>query len=48
MNENLEFIEVQGTAEGAAFKKDKLIELLEVGQKGIIELIDLQKKILNL
>jgi len=48
MNENLEFIEVQGTAEGAAFKKDKLLELLEIGQKGILELIDIQKRVLNL
>ncbi len=48
MNENLELIEIQGTAEGAAFKKDKLFELLDVGEKGIVELIALQKKELNL
>lgn len=48
MNENLEYIEVQGTAEGHPFKKDKLIELLEIGEKGILEIIKLQKKELNL
>ena len=48
LNEDLEFIEVQGTAEGATFNKDKLIEILELGQKGIMQLIDIQKKELNL
>ena len=48
LNEDLEFIEVQGTAERATFNKDKLIEILEVGQKGIMELINIQKKELNL
>ena len=48
MNDKMEFIEVQGTAEGQAFKKEKLVELLNIGQKGILDLIDMQKKILNL
>ncbi len=48
MNEDLEFIEVQGTAEGDPFKKTQLIELLDLGEKGIKKLIDIQKKILNL
>jgi len=48
MNENLEIIEIQGTTEGAAFKKNKLYEVLEIGEKGIIELIQIQKKELNL
>ena len=47
-NENLEFIEVQGTAEGDPFNKEKLNEILELGQKGILELIQIQKKVLNL
>ena len=48
LNEDLEFIEVQGTAEGATFNKDKLNEILDLGQKGIMQLIDIQKKELNL
>lgn len=48
MNENLEFLEIQGTAEGAPFKKEKLSELIEIGQKGILELIKIQKRELNL
>ncbi|MFX1303263.1 MAG: ribonuclease PH [Promethearchaeota archaeon] len=47
-NEDLEFIEIQGTAEGAAFKKDKLNEIIELSQKGILELIKIEKKVLNL
>lgn len=48
MNEDLEFIEIQGTSEKATFNKEKLNELLEVGEKGVLDLIQLQKKILNL
>lgn len=48
MNENMEFIEIQGTAEGAPFKKENFKELLALGEKGISTLIDLQKKELNL
>ena len=48
MNEDLDFIEVQGTAEGAPFKKEKLNELLDISQKGIKELIALQKQELNI
>jgi len=47
-NEELEFIEIQGTAEGATFNKEKLNDLLEVGEKGISELIQVQKRVLNL
>lgn len=48
MNEKLDMIEIQGTAEGKAFNRKKLNQVLEVGEKGIQELIDLQKRILNL
>jgi ribonuclease PH len=48
MNENMEYIEIQGTAEGATFNRDKLNELLLLGEKGISELIKIQKKVLNL
>ncbi|MFX1356560.1 MAG: ribonuclease PH [Promethearchaeota archaeon] len=48
MNENLDIIEIQGTAEGVPFNKKKLSQILELGEKGILELINIQKKVLNL
>ena len=47
-NEDLDLIEIQGTAEGAPFNKEKLTEILEVGEKGVMELIKIQKQVLNL
>ncbi len=41
------FIEVQGTAEGQSFGRDELNQMLDLAQKGIAELIDLQRKILQ-
>ena len=38
------FIEVQGTAEALPFGRDALLELLDLGQKGIGKLIELQKR----
>ncbi len=43
MTEGGAFIEVQGTAEGAAFSRDELDALLGLADKGIQEIIDLQK-----
>jgi len=48
MNEDLEIIEIQGTAEGATFTKTKLNEIIEIGEKGILELIKIQKRELNI
>ena len=48
MNENSEIIEIQGTAEGATFSREKLNKIVELGEKGILELIQIQKKELNL
>jgi len=48
MNENSEIIEIQGAAEGAPFTKNKLREIVDLGEKGILELIQIQKKELNL
>ncbi len=48
MNENSEYIEIQGTAERAPFKKEILTDILELGEKGILELIKIQKNELNL
>ena len=42
-----ELVEVQGTAEGSPFSVDKLNELIILGQKGIKELLDIQKIALN-
>ena len=48
MNEKSEYIEIQGTAEGATFNNEDLNEVLKLGEKGISELIQLQKKELNI
>jgi ribonuclease PH len=42
------FIEVQGTAEGAAFSKSELDALLSLAEKGIGDLVGLQKQSLGL
>ena len=47
MTESGKFIEVQGTAEGLAFSRDELDELLALAEKGIGELITLQNKLLS-
>ncbi len=41
------FVEVQGTAEGAAFDRATMNRLLDLAQQGIFELIALQKKTLG-
>jgi ribonuclease PH len=48
MNESNAFIEIQGTAEGHAFRGDELQSMLQLAQKGISELIAEQKNILQL
>ena len=47
-NEKGEILEIQGTAEGAPFNKGQINQILELGQKGIEELINIQKSVLNL
>ena len=42
------FIEVQGTAEGAAFDRDGMNRLLDLAQGGIADLIKMQKQVLGL
>lgn len=42
------FIEVQGTAEGEPFSKAEMDKLLSLAKQGIEELIELQKKILDI
>ncbi|MFO1241930.1 MAG: ribonuclease PH [Rickettsiales bacterium] len=46
-NGNLELIEVQGTAENAAFKTDQFIELLKIAEAGARTLIEAQKDALK-
>ncbi len=41
------FVEVQGTAEGAAFSRQEMNALLELAEKGISDLVLLQKQALN-
>jgi ribonuclease PH len=42
------FIEVQGTAEGAAFDRQGLNNLLDLASKGIAEIVQFQKQVLGL
>ena len=46
MNDGGGFIELQGTAEGHAFRRDELDALLALAQKGVGELIEAQRKAL--
>ncbi len=43
MSEDGRFIEIQGTAEGNPFSREELDEMLGLGEKGIRELLELQK-----
>ena len=47
MNENGEFIELQGTGEGRAFSREELNALLGYGETGIRELMALQREALG-
>ncbi|MEG1116053.1 MAG: ribonuclease PH, partial [Janthinobacterium sp.] len=48
MTEAGHFIEVQGTAEGAAFDRAGMNRLLDLAQGGIADLIALQKQALGM
>jgi ribonuclease PH len=47
MNDGGGFIELQGTAEGHAFRRDELDALLVLAEKGIRELFDAQQTALT-
>jgi len=47
MNARGEYVEVQGTAEGALFSRPALKELLELASKGIDELLEVQDSVLG-
>ena len=42
-----QFVEVQGTGEEATFSRQQLNELLDLGEQGVAQLIDIQKQALN-
>ena len=48
ITESGDFVEIQGTAEGGAFSHAMLGEMLGMAQKGIGELIHMQKQVLGL
>ena len=41
------FIEVQGTAEGLPFTREQMDDLLELGRKGIEQLVRLQRQAIH-
>ena len=47
MNAAGEFVEVQGTGERATFDRGRLDALLDIGQKGLLELQQLQREALE-
>jgi len=47
MNDAAAFIEVQGTAEGHAFRKDELNSMLELAEHGINQLLEKQRVALD-
>ena len=48
MNDAGNFIEVQGTAEGHAFRKDELDAMLELAESGINQLLEKQREALQI
>mgnify|MGYP001389993023 FL=1 len=42
MNESGHFVEVQGTAEGHAFRREEMNSMLDLASDGIRELLELQ------
>ncbi|MFA7096953.1 MAG: ribonuclease PH [Gammaproteobacteria bacterium] len=47
MNDGGAFIEIQGTAEGHAFRMDELMAMLELAKGGIAQLIEKQRAVLD-
>ncbi len=48
MSESGSFIEIQGTAEKIPFSKEQLEEMVELGRKGCLGLIEAQRQVLEL
>lgn len=47
LNSNLELIEVQGTAEEGSFTRQQLNQILDLAEKGVRELLELQRQALE-
>ena len=47
MNENLEVIEIQGTAEKNPFTIEQLDQMISIGSNAINQLIKIQKECIN-
>lgn len=47
MNDAGAYIEIQGTAEGHAFRQEELLAMLELGRKGVGSLLELQSTVLQ-
>jgi len=43
INDGGHFIEMQGTAEGHAFRMEEMLRMVELAQKGVAELIEIQR-----
>ncbi|MGY0399253.1 MAG: ribonuclease PH, partial [Ostreibacterium sp.] len=48
MNEHHQFIEIQGTAENKNFSREQLNDMLELAEKGIGEIMNVQRRALGL
>ena len=46
MNDNHAFVELQGTAEGHAFRMEELVAMLDLARHGIDTLLDAQREAL--
>lgn len=46
MNDAGAFIEIQGTAEGHAFRSDELLNMLELARTGVVRIIEKQRSVL--
>jgi len=47
MTDSGEFVEVQGTAESATFSRNALGQVLEIAEKGIGELFEVQTRVIS-
>jgi ribonuclease PH len=47
MNENGDFIEVQGTAEGKAFTRDEMLQMVDLARHGVQQLVRIQSEVLQ-
>ena len=44
MTESMDFVELQGSGEEASFTSEEMESMLSLGKKGVIEIVELQKK----